>query len=98
MARGIDDVEAVLVFVLLRRTLPEGGNSSRSNGNTTLLLLNHPVSGRSAVMHFAHLVAFASVKKDALGGGGFTSIHVSNDTNVTVAINRCSTSHKALAN
>ncbi|MCY1433946.1 hypothetical protein D9M71_499880 [compost metagenome] len=97
MARGIDDVETVLVFVLLGGTLPEGGNGSRSNGNTTLLLLHHPVCGRGAVMHLAHFVTFASVKKDALGGGGFTSIHVSNDTNVTVAINRCSTSHKALA-
>ncbi|MNB87507.1 hypothetical protein D3C75_345070 [compost metagenome] len=97
VARGIDDVETVLVFVLLGGTLPEGGNGSRSNGNTTLLLLHHPVCGRGAVMHLAHFVTFASVKKDALSGGGFTSIHVCNDTNVTVAINRCCTSHKALA-
>ena len=34
--------------VLLGRTFPEGGNGSRSNGNTTLLLLNHPVCGRGA--------------------------------------------------
>src|SRR5450830_68868 len=97
VARGIDYVEAVLIFVLLLGTFPEGGNSSRSNGNTTLLLLNHPVCGRGAVMHLAHLVTFAGVKKDALGGGGFTSIHVSDDTDVTVATNRSSTSHKALA-
>ena len=97
VTRSIDYVEAVLVLVLLGRTFPEGGNSSRSNGNTTLLLLNHPVCGRGAIMHLAHFVTFASVKKDALGGGGFTSIHVSNDTDVTVAINRSSTSHKALA-
>ena len=97
VARGIDYVEAVLVFVLLGRTFPEGGNGSRSNGNTTLLLLNHPVCGRGAIMHLAHFVTFASVKQYALGGGGFTSIHVSDDTDVTVATNRSSTSHKALA-
>ncbi|RMN78929.1 hypothetical protein ALQ53_04627 [Pseudomonas cannabina] len=97
VARGVNDVETVLVFVLLLGTLPKGSNSSRSNGNTTLLLLNHPVRGRGAIMHLAHFVAFAGVKKDALGGGGFTSIHVSDDTNVTVAANRSSTSHKALA-
>ncbi|RMO78325.1 hypothetical protein ALQ36_05199 [Pseudomonas syringae pv. primulae] len=98
VTRGVNDVEAVLVFVLLLGTLPKGSDSSRSNGNTTLLLLNHPVRGRGAIMHLAHFVAFAGVKKDALGGGGFTSIHVSDDTDVTVTANRSSTSHKALAN
>ncbi|MNH94635.1 hypothetical protein D3C73_472580 [compost metagenome] len=97
VARGIDHVEAVLVLVLLLGTFPESGDGSRSNGNTTLLLLHHPVCGRGAVMHLAHFVTFAGVKKDALGGGGFTSIHVSDDTDVTVAANRSSTSHKALA-
>ncbi len=60
---------------------------SRSNRNTTLLLLNHQSCGRGAVMHLAHFVTFAGVKQYA-GGIGFTSIHVSDDTDVTVAANR----------
>src|SRR3989338_2307880 len=98
VAGGINYVEAMLIFVLLLGTFPEGGNSSRSDGNTTLLLLHHPVCGRGAVMHLAHLVAFASIEKHTLGGRGFTRVHVSHDTDVTVTVNRCSTSHKALAN
>jgi hypothetical protein len=38
-------------------------------------------------MHLAHFVTFAGVKQYALGGGGFTSIDVSGDTDVTVALN-----------
>ncbi|CDF95923.1 hypothetical protein BN844_5334 [Pseudomonas sp. SHC52] len=49
-------------------------------------------------MHLAHFVVYARVEQDALGGSGFTRIHVSNDTNVTVAFNIGCTSHKALAN
>jgi hypothetical protein len=49
-------------------------------------------------MHFAHLVAFASIEKHTLSGRGFTRVHMSHDTDVTVTVNRCNTSHKALAN
>ena len=93
---GIDDVYAVVV-VLTNRTFPEGGDGSRSNGNTTLLLLNHPVGGRGAIMHLAHLVAQACVEQDPLGSGGLARVNVGTDTNITVAVNCCITSHKALA-
>ena len=36
--------------------LPEGGGSSRGNGDTTLLLLLHPVHGGGTVMYLTNLV------------------------------------------
>ena len=96
VAGGIDDVYAVVV-VLTNRTFPEGGHSSGGNGDTALLLLHHPVGGRGAVVHLAHLVAQTCVEQDPLGSGGLARVNVGTDTNVTVAVNCCSTSHKALA-
>ncbi|MNZ55370.1 hypothetical protein D3C78_732960 [compost metagenome] len=96
VARGIDDVYAVFA-VLATGTFPEGGNSSGGNGNTPLLLLHHPVGGRGAVMHLAHFVAQTCVKQDPLGSGSFARVNVRANTNVTVAVDWCSTSHRALA-
>ncbi|MNC24595.1 hypothetical protein D3C75_726520 [compost metagenome] len=96
VAGGIDDVYAVVV-VLTTGTFPEGGNGSGGNGDTPLLLLHHPVGGRGAVMHLAHLVAQTCVEQDPLGSGSLARVNVGTDTNVTVAVNCCSTSHKALA-
>ncbi|MNZ74777.1 hypothetical protein D3C78_932370 [compost metagenome] len=96
VAGGIDDVYAVVV-VLTTGTFPEGGNGSGGNGDTALLLLHHPVGGRGAVVHLAHLVAQTCVEQDPLGSGSLARVNVGADTDVTVAVNCCSTSHKALA-
>ena len=42
------------------------GSCSGSDGDTTFLLLLHPVHRRSAVVHFANLVIDAGVEQDAL--------------------------------
>src|SRR5690606_18305596 len=84
---GIDYVNAV-ALELLGGTLPEGGYGSGGNGNTPLLLLNHPVGGRSAIMGFTHLVVYTGIEQYALGGGGLTSIHVGANTDVTVEVDR----------
>ncbi|KAF1003177.1 MAG: hypothetical protein GAK36_00297 [Pseudomonas sp.] len=96
VAGGVDDVYAVLV-VLAARTFPEGGDRSGGDGDTTLLLLHHPVGSGGAVMHLTHLVAETCVEQDPLGSGGLARINVGTDTNVPIAVNCCSTSHKALA-
>ncbi|MNC30731.1 hypothetical protein D3C75_790200 [compost metagenome] len=92
MTGGIDDVDTIVV-VLGARAFPEGGHGSGGDGDTTLLLLHHPVGGRCAIVHFTHLVAEAGVEQDPLGGGGLASIHVRTDTDVTVAIDWGSTGH-----
>ncbi|AKA27542.1 hypothetical protein PCL1606_61000 (plasmid) [Pseudomonas chlororaphis] len=48
-------------------------------------------------MHLTHLVAETCVKQDPLGSGSLARVNVSTDTDVTVAVDCCSTSHKALA-
>ncbi len=89
---GIDDVYTIVV-VLTARTLPKGRDSSGGDGDTTLLLLHHPVGGRRTVMHFTHLVAEAGVKQNPLRGGSLARVDVGTDTDVTVAVDRGSTGH-----
>ena len=79
VARGVDDLDAVVGTVLL----PEARGSSGGNGYATLLLLNHPVHGGSALMNLTDLVGLAGVVKNTLGRGGLTSIDVSHDADVT---------------
>jgi hypothetical protein len=58
-----------------------------------LLLLDHPVHGRSAVVHLTDLVADAGVEEDALGGRGLTGIDVRHDADVPSAIEWCGAGH-----
>ncbi|CDJ79006.1 Hypothetical protein SMB2099_4392 [Serratia marcescens SMB2099] len=80
-------------FELLGHTRPEGSSRCRSDGNTTLLLLFHPVHGGSAVMNFTDFVVYTGVEQNTFGSGGFTGVDVSTDTDVAVACNGCCTSH-----
>ena len=79
VARGVDDLDAVVLTVLV----PEAGGSSGGNGYAALLLLNHPVHGGSALMDLTDLVGLAGVVKNTLGRGGLTGIDVSHDADVT---------------
>src|SRR5690606_10804657 len=63
------------------------------DGDATLLLLLHPVHGRSTVVNLAHLVAYASVEKDALGRRRFAGVDVRRDANVAIALNGSLASH-----
>ena len=44
-------------------------------------------------MHLTNLVRQAGVEQNALGGRGFTRVHMGNNTDVTVTIDRSLTSH-----
>ena len=72
VSRGVDQVDLVL-FVLI---VPECGGSGRGNGDTALLLLNHPVHRSAAFVYLTDLVGFTRVKKDPLRRGGLTGIDV----------------------
>ena len=78
VARRINDIDAVVV--------PEAGRRSRGDRDTTLLLLLHPVHGGCAIMHFADFIRLTGVKKDALGGRGFTSVDMRHDPDVAIHI------------
>ncbi|AMO46890.1 Hypothetical protein AKI40_0462 [Enterobacter sp. FY-07] len=90
--RGVDDVYAMR-FILLRHTRPECSSCCGGNGNTTLLLLLHPVHGCGAVMNFTDFVVYTGVEQNTFGSRGFTGVDVRTDTNVTVACDGCCTSH-----
>jgi hypothetical protein len=70
------------ILALNGRKAPKTGSSCRGYGDSALLLLNHPVHSRCAVVHFANFVAHASVVKNTLGSSGLSGIDVCHDTNV----------------
>jgi hypothetical protein len=55
----------------------------RSNGDTSLLLLDHVIHGGSALMDFAHAVDAPGVIEYSLGRGRLTGINMGNDADIT---------------
>ena len=74
VAGGVDDVDLVVA--------PETGRRSGGDGDTTLLLLLHPVHDGGTVVHFTDLVADAGVEEDALGRRRLAGIDVRHDADV----------------
>ena len=75
VAGGINDIDPV--------PLPETGGRGGGNGDTSLLLLHHPVHGRAAVVDLSQLVRLARVEQDPLGGCGLSGVDVRHDTDVS---------------
>ena len=94
VARGVDDVDAVTVLLECNRILlglrvaPVAGGSSGSDGDTTLLLLNHPVHGSAAIMNFADLVVDTGVVQNTLGSSSLTSINVGHNADISRHLKR----------
>ena len=78
MSGGVNDVNVVLLVAVG----PVQSCCRRGDGDTTLLLLLHPVHGSRTVVYFTNLVVHTSVVEDALGGGRLAGIYVGSDTNV----------------
>jgi hypothetical protein len=96
VARGINDVDAML-GVILRHARPEAGRRRRRNRNAALLFLLHPVHGGRAIMHFTDFVIHTGVEQDAFGGRGFTCVDVRRNTDVAIAFNRGFACHDLLS-
>ena len=75
VSRSINDVDT-MVF-------PVAGCSSGSNGNTSLLLLYHPVHRCATIMSFTDFVVNTGVVQNTLCCGSFTSIDVRHYADVT---------------
>src|SRR5690606_23406574 len=88
VAGRVDDVDAVV--------LPEGRGRGRGDGDAALLLLLHPVHGRGAVMHLAHLVGAAGVIENPLGRRRLTGIDVGHDADISIALEGRGAGHDEL--
>ena len=94
VARSVDDVDAMTVLLERSRILlslrmrPVAGGCCGGDGNTTLLLLNHPVHGSAAIMDFADLVVDAGVVQNTLGGSRLTSINVGHNADISRHLKR----------
>ena len=75
VAGRIDDVDAVIG--------PLARGRGRRDRDPALLLLLHPVHGRGAFVHLAHLVGLAGVVQDALGRRRLARINVGHDPDVS---------------
>ena len=74
VAGGVDDVDPVVA------PMTSGGRGR--DGDPALLLLDHPVHGRGAVVHFPQLVVDAGVEQHAFRRGGLAGIDVGHDPDV----------------
>ena len=82
---GINDVDTVI--------LPVAGGCGGGNGDTSLLLVCHPVHGSRTLVGLTYLMGLTGVEQDTLGGRGLTGIDVSHDTDITSTIKRIFSSH-----
>jgi len=89
VAGRVDDVEPLV--------LPEGGGRGRGDRDAALLLLLHPIHGRGAFMHLAHLVALAGVVEDPLGRRRLPGIDVGHDAEIAVVLDGMAAGHERLS-
>ena len=87
VTRGINDIDTMFIELVLG-TFPVAGGCSRGDGNTTLLFLTHPVHGSSTFMGFTNLMYSAGIEQNTFGCGGFTSIDVSHDADISSSLKR----------
>ena len=74
VARGVDDVDAVLV--------PGTRGRRRGDRDAALLLLRHPIHRGGAIVHLTDFVVDPGVKQDPLGARRLTGIDVSHDADI----------------
>ena len=89
---GINNVNTVL-WKITSHTLPERGGRSRSNRDTTLLLLLHPVHGCCTIMHFTNFVINAGVEQNAFCGCCLACVNVRRNTDIAVFVDGGFTCH-----
>ena len=82
MARSVDDVDTGLGELILG-ALPVAGGCRGGDGDTTLLLLLHPVHGGRALVGLANLVIDARIVQNALRRGGLSCINVGHDADIS---------------
>ena len=89
---SINDVDPVLQSAFLRLTVllqsPMAGSGSRSDRDSPLLLLLHPVHGGSTLMGIADFIVYTSIVQNTLGQCGLTRIDMGHDSDVPGPLQR----------
>ena len=75
-------------MMLIHVVAPLAGRRGRRDGDAALLLLDHPVHDRRALVDLTDLVGAAGVVEDALGRGGLARVDVGHDPDVPHACDR----------
>ena len=75
-------------MMLIQRVAPLAGGGGAGDGDAALLLLDHPVHDRRALVDLTDLVRAARVVEDALGRGGLARVDVGHDPDVAYARER----------
>ncbi len=78
VARSIDKVDLVHFVIIV----PERCGSGRSDGNASLLLLDHPVHCCGTFVYLTDSVSLSCIEKNTLRCGSLTGIDVSHDTDI----------------
>ena len=85
VAGSIDNVDTV--------ALPKTGSCGGGNGNTTLLLLGHPVHLSGTVVSFTDFMSFAGIEQNSFSQSSFTGIDMGHDTDITRICQRIFSRH-----
>jgi hypothetical protein len=94
VAGGVDDVDAVAdAGVRALDGAPETVRRGRRDRDPALLLLDHVIHGRRALVDLADLVVDARVVEDPLGGRGLPRIDVRHDADVARSLERVFACH-----
>ena len=96
VARGIDDVDAMLGEALIH-PLPEAGGCRGRDGDAAFLFLLHVVHDSRAVVNLADFVRDAGVEQNTLRRGGFPRVDMSRNTDVSVSLDGRSACHITLS-
>ena len=72
---------------------PGDARSGGLNRDAALLLLDHEVHRRSAIVHFADLVVLARIVEDTLGRGRLTTVDMRHDAEIAHMVKRESLCH-----
>eukprot|EP00497_Spongosphaera_streptacantha_P005970 TRINITY_DN935_c0_g1_i1.p2 TRINITY_DN935_c0_g1~~TRINITY_DN935_c0_g1_i1.p2 ORF type:complete len:129 (-),score=1.86 TRINITY_DN935_c0_g1_i1:485-871(-) len=85
-----------MVVKLRVHPFPETRCCSRSDCDTTLLFLLHPIHSCGAIMYFTDLMRKTCVEQNTFCCGGFACIYVSYYADITVALKWSCTCHMIL--
>ena len=66
------------------RKIPKTGGCCRSNSNTSLLFLCHPVHGCSTIMHFTDFMVYPGIIQYPFCSGGFACINMSGNSKISL--------------